>query len=74
MSIEDAVIEHYRHGALEDALLKGLAAAGKDVANLTPDDLAPAEPHRRTQQTRPSRCATSRSGTESCLPCRRSSS
>lgn len=43
MSIEDAVIEHYRHGALEDALLKGLAAAGKDVANLTPDDLAPAD-------------------------------
>jgi ubiquinone/menaquinone biosynthesis C-methylase UbiE len=43
MSIEDAVIEHYRHGALEDALLKGLAAAGKGVANLTPDDLAPAD-------------------------------
>jgi SAM-dependent methyltransferase len=43
MSIEGIVIEHYRHGALEDALLKGLAAAGKDVANLTPDDLAPAD-------------------------------
>ena len=43
MSIEDTVIEHYRHGALEDALLNGLTAAGKDVANLTPDDLAPAD-------------------------------
>src|SRR5665811_985313 len=43
MTVECAVIEHYRHGALEDALLKGLAAAGKDVNNLTPDDLAPAD-------------------------------
>src|SRR3990170_204516 len=43
MTVECTVIEHYRHGALEDALLKGLAAAGKDVNNLTPDDLAPAD-------------------------------
>lgn len=43
MTVERAVIEHYRHGALEDALLKGLAAAGKDLDRLTPDDLAPAD-------------------------------
>ena len=41
MTVERTVIEHYRHGALEDTLLKGLAAAGKDINNLTPDDLAP---------------------------------
>ena len=43
MTVERTVIEHYRHGALEDALLKALAAAGKDINNLTPDDLAPAD-------------------------------
>jgi len=43
MTIERIVIEHYRHGALEDALLEGLKAAGKDLDNLTPDDLAPAD-------------------------------
>jgi len=43
MPVERTVIEHYHHGALEDALLKGLAAAGKDINNLTPDDLAPAD-------------------------------
>ncbi len=41
MIVERTVIEHYRHGALEDTLLKALAAAGKD--NLTPDELAPAD-------------------------------
>ncbi len=43
MTVEAIVIEHYRHGALEDALLKGLQAAGKDLNTLTPDDLAPAD-------------------------------
>ena len=43
MTVERIVIEHYRHGRLEDALLKGLAAAGKDIDRLTPDDLAPAD-------------------------------
>ena len=43
MTVERTVIEHYRHGALEDALLKALVAAGKDINNLTPDDLAPAD-------------------------------
>jgi ubiquinone/menaquinone biosynthesis C-methylase UbiE len=43
MSVEHTVIAHYRHGALEDALLQGLAAAGKDLDKLTPDDLAPAD-------------------------------
>jgi ubiquinone/menaquinone biosynthesis C-methylase UbiE len=43
MSVETAVIAHYRHGALEEALLAGLIAAGKDPDKLTPDDLAAAD-------------------------------
>jgi len=43
MFAEETVADHYRHGALEEALLKGLAAAGKDIGKLTPDDLAPAD-------------------------------
>ena len=43
MTVERTVLEHYRHGALEEALLKALAATGKDINNLTPDDLAPAD-------------------------------
>ena len=43
MTVERIVIEHYRHGALEEALLKGLAAAGKDPDKITADDLAPAD-------------------------------
>ena len=43
MTVERTIVEHYRHGALENALLKGLAATGKDINNLTPDDLAPAD-------------------------------
>ncbi len=43
MTIESNVIEHYHHGSLEDALLKGLTAAGKDIDNLSPDDLAPVD-------------------------------
>jgi ubiquinone/menaquinone biosynthesis C-methylase UbiE len=43
VTVERIVTEHYRHGALEEALLEGLAAAGKDLDNLTADDLAPAD-------------------------------
>ena len=43
MFTEETVTDHYRHGALEEALLKGLAAAGKDLNKITPDDLAPAD-------------------------------
>lgn len=43
MPTEDHVIAHYRHGALEEALLAGLAAAGKDLDRLTPEDLAAAD-------------------------------
>lgn len=43
MTVERTVIEHYRHGALEEALLKALAAAGKDLDKLTPEDLAPVD-------------------------------
>ena len=45
MTIERVVTEHYRHGALEQALLEGLKAAGKDLNRLTPDDLAAADEH-----------------------------
>ena len=43
MTVEHNVIEHYRHGTLEEALLQGLVAAGKDLDRLTPEDLAPAD-------------------------------
>jgi ubiquinone/menaquinone biosynthesis C-methylase UbiE len=43
VTVERIVVSHYSHGALEDALLKGLIAIGKDINNLSPDDLAPAD-------------------------------
>jgi ubiquinone/menaquinone biosynthesis C-methylase UbiE len=43
MTVETSVIAHYRHGALEEALLAGLVAAGKDIDKLSPDDLAAAD-------------------------------
>jgi SAM-dependent methyltransferase len=43
MNIESTVIMHYRHGALEGALLDGLTAMGKDLEKLTADELAPAD-------------------------------
>ena len=43
MQIEQAVARHYAHGSLEDAILKALAAAGKDINGLTPKDLAPVD-------------------------------
>lgn len=38
-----SVAAHYGRNGLGDAILKALAAAGKDVAHLTPDDLAPVD-------------------------------
>ena len=43
MEIEQAVTRHYAHGALEEAILNALEAAGKDVNRLTPKDLAPVD-------------------------------
>jgi ubiquinone/menaquinone biosynthesis C-methylase UbiE len=43
MDIETIVAGHYAHGRLEAAILAGLAAAGKDPARLTVDDLAPVD-------------------------------
>lgn len=43
MEIEQEVTRHYAHGSLEEAILKALAAAGKDVNRLTPKDLAPVD-------------------------------
>jgi len=40
---EQAVARHYAHGALEEAILKALAAAGKDADRLAPKDLAPVD-------------------------------
>ncbi len=42
-SIEQSVAQHYTHGALEEAILGALSAAGKDVARLSPADLAPVD-------------------------------
>ena len=43
MTVERDILAHYRHGSLEQALLAGLVAAGKDPDKLTPDDLAAAD-------------------------------
>ena len=43
MTLEQDITAHYRHGALEEALLAGVVAAGKDPDKLTPDDLAAAD-------------------------------
>ena len=43
MTDESSVLAHYRHGTLAEALLAGIAAAGKDPARLTPEDLAPVD-------------------------------
>jgi SAM-dependent methyltransferase len=44
MDIETRVSRHYAHaGGLEAAILRALAAAGKDPDRLTPEDLAPLE-------------------------------
>ncbi|MBK5103886.1 MAG: class I SAM-dependent methyltransferase [Burkholderiales bacterium] len=43
MQIEQAVARHYAHGALEEAIMNALAAAGKDVNHLVPKDLAPVD-------------------------------
>lgn len=40
MATEQEVSEHYRHGALEEAILAALARAGKDVEKLVAADLA----------------------------------
>ena len=43
MGTEQAVAQHYTHGALERAILDGLRAAGKDLDRLEPPDLAPVD-------------------------------
>ncbi|MBV5325010.1 MAG: class I SAM-dependent methyltransferase, partial [Rhodospirillaceae bacterium] len=40
MTTEQVVAQHYGREGLEQAILAALAAAGKDVADLSPDDLA----------------------------------
>jgi SAM-dependent methyltransferase len=41
MSVEHEVAGHYTHGALAEAIRTALVAAGKDPAQVTPQDLAP---------------------------------
>ena len=43
MDLESTVARHYGHAALEHAILAALAAMGKDVAHLAPEDLAPVD-------------------------------
>jgi ubiquinone/menaquinone biosynthesis C-methylase UbiE len=43
MSTEHSVAQHYSHGSLEQAILDGLAAAGKNPDALSPEDLAPVD-------------------------------
>jgi ubiquinone/menaquinone biosynthesis C-methylase UbiE len=43
MGTEQAVAQHYTHGALERALLDALRAAGKNPDRLEPSDLAPVD-------------------------------
>ena len=43
MSNEQSVSQHYAHGALEEALLAPLKAAGKDIEMLSHADLAPVD-------------------------------
>lgn len=43
MSTEHSVARHYHHGSLEQAILDGLVAAGKNPDQLSPKDLAPVD-------------------------------
>jgi len=43
MGTEQAVAQHYTHGALERVVLDALRAAGKDPDRLEPSDLAPVD-------------------------------
>lgn len=40
MSTEEKVASHYTHGSLEETILAGLTAGGKDIDHLSIDDLA----------------------------------
>lgn len=40
MSTEEKVASHYTHGSLEETILAGLTAGGKDIDDLSIDDLA----------------------------------
>lgn len=42
-TVEDSVAQHYGRDDLERAILDALAASGKDIARLTPDDLSPVD-------------------------------
>ena len=58
----DARVEgHYTHRDLAAAIFEALAAAGKDVDNLTLQDLAPVDEfHIRGQEARRRSCRSSR--------------
>lgn len=43
MAVEQAVARHYMHGDLGNVILAALAAAGKDLDRLRPEDLAPVD-------------------------------
>ena len=43
MTSEQVVAQHYAHGSLEQAILKALEAAGKDLNQLSLKDLSPVD-------------------------------
>ena len=43
MGNDQSVARHYTHGSLEQAVLAGLAASGKDIDHLVPADLSPVD-------------------------------
>ena len=43
MTFEQSVVQHYRHGSLETAILEALTAAGKNIDRLAPADLTPVD-------------------------------
>jgi ubiquinone/menaquinone biosynthesis C-methylase UbiE len=43
LGLEQSVSQHYARGALEQTIVDALAASGKDLARLTPEDLGPVD-------------------------------
>jgi ubiquinone/menaquinone biosynthesis C-methylase UbiE len=55
--LPQTVAEHYKRRALGDLILNALKAAGKDIAHLTPDDLAPLDEFHSGQRKATARLA-----------------
>jgi hypothetical protein len=55
--LPQTVAEHYKRRALGDLILNALKAAGKDIAHLTPHDLAPLDEFHSGQRKATARLA-----------------